>query len=153
MEKTDGEKLAIVLFRMVEENKKEIKNLTYQITEFKNDLNPENSLKIEQCIMGIISSMASFCPSSEEYNLHYFELTGKIILADLRRNLKKKNQILSEFSIDALVHKLVNFCVEANAWHPIDYDFNMKGSNLNITVNFPKTLNIASMVNYLKGKS
>jgi hypothetical protein len=49
-----------------------------------------------------------------------------------------------------IVDELEDFCVEANSWNPIKSDF-ANGSK--IIINFPKTLNIASIVDYLKGKT
>jgi hypothetical protein len=51
---------------------------------------------------------------------------------------------------ELVVDELEDFCISANSWNPVKSDF-AKGSR--ITINFPKTLNIASIVNYLKGKS
>lgn len=146
MEITEKERLALALLDLINKKREEIKTLTFEIIELEVDIN--NVVKIKQNIQHILNAVAS----SPDPRSHIIKLLAEDIFGNIRDSTGENNVIYSNYWFPMIVTKLENLCIEANSWNPIEFNFNKKGSNINITVNFPKTLNIASIVNYLKGK-
>jgi hypothetical protein len=77
MEKAEQEKLFLVLLNMINQKKDEVKTLTCEIMELKND--QKNAPKIEQDIQKILNAVTFF--QSETNDTEYFKLTAKAIFA------------------------------------------------------------------------
>jgi hypothetical protein len=147
MEKVEQEKLALALLDMVNKKRDEIKTLTSEIMELESD--PKNIVRIKQKVQSILNAVASF--SSDSNGLMIVKLNAELVFKAIRLSTDEDDQTVHPCSWHGfVVHELEDFCLSANSWNPIKSDF-AKGSK--ITINFPKTLNIASIVNYLKGKS
>jgi len=146
MEITEKERLAVKLVELVDKNKERIYEFTSEIMKLENDLNEKNVLKIKQNILGILRALSSVTSSSGYYRLRANRLLT--MLSEYSDDRSESNPLFKKN--EHLVFWLDHFCTEVNTWNPIEVNITDKGTN--ITVNFPKTLNIASIVNYLKGK-
>jgi hypothetical protein len=149
MEGAQQERLAIALLRMVNEKREEIKTLTSEIMELESTV--KNVVKIKQNIQKIINAVASF--SSENSNdLVNVKLGADLVLTEIHFSTNTAEDDGDDHIINSrwhgIVHELDRFCISANSWNPIKSDFAKRSK---IIINFPKTLNIASIVNYLKG--
>jgi hypothetical protein len=132
MENADKEKFAVTLLKMINEKREEIKALTSEIMELEND--PKNVVKIKQNIQCIVNAVASVSNSKSKY----IEALQSSALAVL--NLIRLSKNLGNPLRPIVVAGLENFCVLANSWNPIEYDFSKKGlkldlKNVNIGVN------------------
>jgi len=146
MEKADGEKIVIKLTELVDTNKERIFELTSEIMKLQNDLTQENVLKIKQNILGILR-----CISSVDSVTGFYQLRANRLLTSLNECVDKVKESHPLFNKGKhLVFELDHFCTEVSTWQPIQLDISKKGAN--ITINFPKSLNIASIVNYLRGE-
>jgi hypothetical protein len=146
MEKAEEEKLALALINMIDQKREKIKRLTCEIIELEND--PKNVVKIKQDVQSVLNAVASF--SSDSEFLAIIALDTKMISTEIQMETSKDTQTINAAGWHALVvPELENFCIYANSWNPIKSDF---GKGAKIIINFPKTLNIASIVNYLQGK-
>ena len=147
MERVEREKLALALLDMINQKREEIKTLTSEIMELESD--PKNVVRIKQNVQSILNAVASF--SSDSNDLEIVRLDAELVFKVIRLSSDEDDHTIDSPSWHGLVvHELEDFCVNANSWNPIKSDFG-KGSK--ITINFPETLNIASIVNYLKSKS
>lgn len=146
MEKAEQEKLALALLDMINQKREEIKTLTSEIMELESD--PKNVVRIKQNIQSILNAVASF--SSDSNDLRIVQVKAELVFQLIRLFTHDGHIIIPQSWHRSVVHELEGFCIYANSWNPIKSDF-AKGSK--IIINFPKTLNIASIVNYLKGKS
>jgi hypothetical protein len=138
METADKEKFAIALLDMINKKREEVKTLTSEIIALEND--PKNVVKIKQNIQSIINAVAS-CSNSDSNDLEIIKLDANIIFKLIR--MSKDNyddHTIKPRSWQVLVtHRLEDFCIYANAWNPIKYDFNKKGwridfKNLNLSI-------------------
>jgi hypothetical protein len=146
MEKVEQEKLALALLDMINHKREEIKNLTSEIMELESD--PKNVKRIKQNLQRIINAVASF--SSDSDDLRLIQAKAEFIFLRIHSFTHDGDIIIPKTWHEMIVHELDGFCIYANSWSPIKSDF---AKSSKIVINFPKTLNIASIVNYLRGKS
>jgi len=147
MEKAEQEKLALALFEMISKKREEIKMLTSEIMELEN--NPKNVVRIKQNVQRILNAVASF--SSDSNDLEIVKLSAELVFLKIQMSTDENDRHVDpQYWHGLIVHELEDFCVNANSWNPVKSDF---AKSSKIIINFPKTLNIASIVNYLKGKT
>jgi len=142
METTEKEKFAIALLDMINKKREEVKKLTSDIIALEND--PKNVVKIKQYIQSIINAVAS-CSNSDSNDLEIIKLDANIIFRLIRMSKDSyDDQTIKPRSWHVLVtHRLEDFCIMANAWNPIKFDFSKKGlkidlKNVNIGINITK---------------
>jgi hypothetical protein len=134
------EKFAIALLEMIDKKREEIKTLTSQIIEWEND--PKNVVKIKQNIQSILNAVASIS-NKDNNDLEIVKLMADVILNDMR-GCREDNYEINPRSWDALIPpNLEDFCIHANCWNPIRFDFNKKGlkidfKNINFGININK---------------
>jgi hypothetical protein len=134
MATNDNAKFAIALLDIVNRKKEEIKKLTTEIIELESD--SKNITKIKQNVQSVLNAV-SLCSNSKSNDLRLVKLSAEWIF-DTIRMFPGDYSSTKPNSIGVLIsHLLEDFCTNANAWNPIEFDFNKKGwkvefKNLNI---------------------
>ncbi len=124
---TNEKEIALVVLAMVNKKREEIKTLTSEIIELKNNSN--NIDRIKQNINNIVNAAASVSSPKNDY------------LENLQSNALATFKLFRAFQnplSPIAVAGLENFCIIANSWNPINYDFTKKGlkivfKNINIS--------------------
>ena len=139
MTAVEKDKIVLGLIDRIDEKRKKIQELTSKIIEYENNLSQENATKIKQAINEIQYALAYFCPDSELYALHHFEVEGMKLCTNLRElGLDKESvtyQLRPNFRNDILSHDLDNYCLEVNSFNPIVINLDKKDSKINLTIN------------------
>lgn len=130
----DKEKFAITLLEMISKKREEIKSLTSEIMELEND--PKNVVKIKQNVQSILNAVAS-CSNSKSNDLKLVTLCAELVFLNMR--MCEENRDCWDVLV---VHELEDFCINANAWNPIEFDFSKKGLKIDL-----KNINIGYNVN------
>lgn len=121
MSASENERLALAVLEMVKEKKAEIKILTCELMALAD--NPENSVKIKQNIQAIVNAVSSVSNSSSTG----ISSNAKAVLTLMRLSEDHENHFQS-----TVRRGIEDFCVVANSWNPIDYDFSKKGIKINL---------------------
>lgn len=134
MEKAEKEIFAIELLRIIDKKREQIKALTSEIMELEND--PKNVVRIKKDVQSVLNAVAS-CSNPRSNYLEILRLEAKIIFDLIRFSTNRDNTFDSRGWHLTIVHRLEDFCISANTWNPIEFDFNKKGlkidfKNLNI---------------------
>ncbi|MGD0995211.1 MAG: hypothetical protein ABR909_06775 [Candidatus Bathyarchaeia archaeon] len=124
----EKDKIVFGLIDRIDNKRKNIQELTSKIMELENNLTEENIVKIKQAINEITYSLACFCPDSERFRVHGFEVSAKHLFSDLRQ--------IDNLTDEVLAAKLDSYCAEVNTFSPMVISFDKKGSNINLTINF-----------------
>jgi hypothetical protein len=139
METTDKEKFAITLLEMINKKREEIKSLTSKIIELEED--PKNVVKIKQNVQSILNAVASYS-NSKSNDLKIVTLSAELVFR-MMKVCEDRNHIIDRSWWHGLViNELEDFCISANAWNPIEFDFSKKGLKLDI-----KNVNIGININ------
>lgn len=135
MPEAEKEKFMLALLELVNKKRDEIKTLTCEIMELEND--PKNIVKIKQNIQCIVNDVASLSQPKSGY-LEVIQSNASSIFGIIRLTIDKNN-ILRPF----VISHIEEFCILANSWNPIEFDFSKKGvridlKNVNIGLNLNK---------------
>ena len=136
----DKQEFVLAVIDKVDEKRKEVNTLTCEILELENDLNQKNISKIKQNITKIINAIESFSSPSAIHFLRYLEFMAKNIFTDLSDNINDKHSVISQTRWNKIrISWLERFCIDANAWNPIEFDLSKKSlkiefKNLNLSI-------------------
>lgn len=144
MEKAEQEKLALALFDRIDQKREDIKRLTSEIMELEND--PKNVVRIKQDVQSVLNAVASF--SSDSDGLELVKSSAKLVFIAIQMETREDDHTIDASRWYGLVKELEDFCIEANSWNPIKFNFDKSSK---ITINF-QNINFAILGNYLQFK-
>ena len=140
METNSSSKFALAVLEMVNKKKEEIKTLTSEIIALEDD--PKNLVKIKQNVQSVLNAVAC-CSNSTSNDLELVKLSADIVFNVLRMCASDENHtaIKREAWGVLITHQLEDFCIFANAWNPVKFDFGKKGWKIEF-----KNLNIGGII-------
>ena len=134
---TNEKEIALVLLDMVSKKREEIKTLTSEIMELEND--PKNIERIKQKVYHVVNEVASLSKPKNDF-LEILHSSAESVFTLFRLFPNPLSTIA--------VAGLERFCILANTWNPIEFDFNKKGLKIEF-----RNVNISGInINELKNR-
>ena len=137
------ERFYLELLKVLNKKREEVNVLTREIMALENNPSPQNITQIRQNITNIINALAC-CQNSKNNILKRTKGKADLILHQMRTGEQDSQAMDTDMWRDCIVRDLDEFCILANGWNPIEFDFNNKKlrivfKNINVgLINLPK---------------
>lgn len=125
---------------MINRQREEIRKLTSEIIELEND--SKNAIKIKQNVQSVLNAVASFS-GSDRNDLELLKIKADLIFTKIRLSTEIANHTTKPKRWGIFItHPLEDFCICANSWNPIQFDFSKRGFKIDLkNVNFGVNIN------------